>query len=121
MGLGDHQLMNPSNNSGKFAIQQIVVHPNYTANDTVYDIALVKLNDTVDFTNYILPMCLPESSVEFPDNTSCWITGWGRTKSKGEESGKCVLCDTFSSFHIFHLWNLVCLKINLFAYDAKVT
>ncbi|KAG8140341.1 putative Serine protease 27 protein, partial [Naja naja] len=82
VGLGDHQLMNPSNNSEKFAIRQIISHPNYTANDTVFDIALVELNSTVEFTKYILPMCLPESSVKFPDNTSCWVTGWGRTKSK---------------------------------------
>ncbi|XP_013912145.1 PREDICTED: serine protease 27-like [Thamnophis sirtalis] len=82
VGLGHHQLMNPSNNSKKFGIQQIIPHPNYSANDTMYDIALVELNDTVDITKYILPMCLPESSVKFPDNTSCWITGWGRTDSK---------------------------------------
>ncbi|XP_032092138.1 serine protease 27-like [Thamnophis elegans] len=82
VGLGHHQLMNPSNNSKKFGIQQIIPHPNYSANDTMYDIALVELNDTVDITKYILPMCLPESSVKFPDNTSCWITGWGRTDTK---------------------------------------
>uniref|UniRef100_A0A8C6X4C0 Peptidase S1 domain-containing protein n=1 Tax=Naja naja TaxID=35670 RepID=A0A8C6X4C0_NAJNA len=83
--------MNPSNNSEKFAIRQIISHPNYTANDTVFDIALVELNSTVEFTKYILPMCLPESSVKFPDNTSCWVTGWGRTKSKGETYKRNVL------------------------------
>ncbi|XP_070586456.1 mast cell tryptase-like [Erythrolamprus reginae] len=82
VGLGDHELMNPSDNSEKFAIEQIIVHPNYTANDTMYDIALLELNTTVEFTEYIWPMCLPESSVKFPDNTSCWVTGWGRIKSK---------------------------------------
>uniref|UniRef100_A0A670ZAN1 Peptidase S1 domain-containing protein n=1 Tax=Pseudonaja textilis TaxID=8673 RepID=A0A670ZAN1_PSETE len=77
VGLGDHQLTNPSNNSEKFAIRQIIPHPNYTGNDNMFDIALVELNSTVKFTKYILPMCLPESSVKFPDNTSCWVTGWG--------------------------------------------
>ncbi|XP_058038586.1 serine protease 27-like [Ahaetulla prasina] len=84
VGLGDHQLMNPSNNSEKFAIRQIIPHPKYTANDTMYDIALLELNNTVEFTKYILPMCLPKSSVKFPDNTSCWVTGWGTTKSNVE-------------------------------------
>ncbi|XP_058038585.1 mast cell tryptase-like [Ahaetulla prasina] len=80
VGLGDYQLMNPSNNSKKFAIRRIIPHPKFTANDFVYDIALLELNNTVEFTKYILPMCLPKSSVKFPDNTSCWVTGWGTTK-----------------------------------------
>ncbi|XP_026567922.1 serine protease 27-like [Pseudonaja textilis] len=84
VGLGDHQLTNPSNNSEKFAIRQIIPHPNYTGNDNMFDIALVELNSTVKFTKYILPMCLPESSVKFPDNTSCWVTGWGSTTSRGD-------------------------------------
>ncbi|XP_015745070.2 prostasin-like [Python bivittatus] len=79
--LGVHQLMNPSNNSEKNGIKQIIVHPNYKANDTQNDIALVELSAPVNFTDYISPMCLPKSSVQFADNASCWVTGWGRTKS----------------------------------------
>ncbi|XP_070586496.1 serine protease 27-like [Erythrolamprus reginae] len=113
VGLGDHQLMNPSNNSDKFAIQQIIIHPNFTVNDTMYDIALVELNNTVEFTKYILPVCLPESSVKFPDNTSCWVTGWGRTKSNVELEPPKTLQEVEVSIINSNLCNFLYNQLNI--------
>ncbi|XP_047390300.1 brain-specific serine protease 4 isoform X4 [Sciurus carolinensis] len=30
-----------------------------------------------EFSERILPICLPDSSVHLPPNTDCWIAGWG--------------------------------------------
>ncbi|XP_063157919.1 prostasin-like [Candoia aspera] len=79
--LGGHQLMNPSNNSKKATIRKVIAHPDYEANDTLHDIALVELGAPVTFTDYIFPTCLPKSSVQFPKNASCWVTGWGKTET----------------------------------------
>ncbi|EGW09760.1 3-phosphoinositide-dependent protein kinase 1 [Cricetulus griseus] len=41
------------------------------------DIALVRLEHSIQFSERILPICLPDSSVRLPPNTDCWIAGWG--------------------------------------------
>ncbi|XP_030630907.1 testisin [Chanos chanos] len=60
------------------SVQTIIVHPNY--NNTLYnnDIALMKLSQAVNFTNYIRPVCLASNTSAFYNSTSCWATGWGR-------------------------------------------
>uniref|UniRef100_A0A670Z875 Peptidase S1 domain-containing protein n=1 Tax=Pseudonaja textilis TaxID=8673 RepID=A0A670Z875_PSETE len=44
------------------------------------DIALIQLEKPVDFTNSIMPICLPTSSENFSTETDCWVTGWGTIK-----------------------------------------
>ena len=53
------------------------------------DIALVKLVDSVSFTEYIRPVCLPDPTVDVTSKTyrlnglaSCYILGWGEMKLK---------------------------------------
>uniref|UniRef100_A0A8C2QXX8 Serine protease 27 n=1 Tax=Capra hircus TaxID=9925 RepID=A0A8C2QXX8_CAPHI len=41
------------------------------------DVALVELEAPVTFTNYILPVCVPDPSVVFESGMNCWVTGWG--------------------------------------------
>ncbi|KAK9395512.1 serine protease 27-like [Crotalus adamanteus] len=60
------------------AVKRVISHPDYNGKDgSIGDIALVELNSPVTFNDYILPICLPASSVEFPAKTKCWVTGWG--------------------------------------------
>lgn len=63
------------------SLTQIIVHPNY--NNTLFnnDIALMKLNAQVTFTNFIRPICLASNASQFFNDTSCWITGWGKVTS----------------------------------------
>uniref|UniRef100_A0A8C6VQ72 Peptidase S1 domain-containing protein n=1 Tax=Naja naja TaxID=35670 RepID=A0A8C6VQ72_NAJNA len=80
--LGAYKLLDPSPNMVTLAVKRIVSHPDYTKEEASSgDIALVELNSPVTFNNYILPICLPASSVEFPANTKCWVTGWGQIGS----------------------------------------
>ncbi|XP_077129937.1 transmembrane protease serine 9-like [Ranitomeya variabilis] len=46
------------------------------------DIALLRLDSPVTYTKYIMPICLPASSVTFPSGMECWVTGWGRITSE---------------------------------------
>ncbi|MBN3321611.1 TMPS9 protease, partial [Atractosteus spatula] len=41
------------------------------------NIALLKLNAKVSFTDYIQPICLAGERVSFPTGAQCWVTGWG--------------------------------------------
>ena len=48
------------------------------------DITLFELNETVQFTPYIQPICLPEPDEKFSETSICYATGWGYTTPGGE-------------------------------------
>uniref|UniRef100_A0A8D0GR65 Peptidase S1 domain-containing protein n=1 Tax=Sphenodon punctatus TaxID=8508 RepID=A0A8D0GR65_SPHPU len=66
-------------------IYRIIVHENYANNilSHDYDIAVVQLTPSVPFTNDVHRVCLPEASQDFPENTSCYVTGWGALRDDG--------------------------------------
>uniref|UniRef100_A0A803T902 Peptidase S1 domain-containing protein n=1 Tax=Anolis carolinensis TaxID=28377 RepID=A0A803T902_ANOCA len=79
---GAYQLSNLSTDVVVRGVKRIILHYDYNgADDSSGDIALLQLSSPVDFTNNILPVCLPESSAEFYANTNCWVTGWGNTQT----------------------------------------
>uniref|UniRef100_A0A8C0H9Z8 Peptidase S1 domain-containing protein n=1 Tax=Chelonoidis abingdonii TaxID=106734 RepID=A0A8C0H9Z8_CHEAB len=82
VNLGEYQLSNPSRCRISSPVSQIFVHPNYSSTWKSADIALLQLTEPVQYTNEILPVCLPGPSHSFPDNHMCWVTGWGRIDSE---------------------------------------
>ncbi|XP_062386151.1 serine protease 27-like [Sardina pilchardus] len=58
-------------------VNQIIKHPGYNSAGVDNDIALLHLSSPVTFTDYILPVCLPESNSVFHNGTNSWVTGWG--------------------------------------------
>ncbi|XP_077303199.1 serine protease 33-like [Lithobates pipiens] len=58
-------------------VSSIIVNRNYTSTGSPGDIALVRLATPVNYTEYIMPICLPSSITTFPCGTECWVTGWG--------------------------------------------
>ncbi|XP_004373466.1 brain-specific serine protease 4 [Trichechus manatus latirostris] len=76
--LGVWQLDNPGLRSQKVGIAWVQPHPMYSWKEGARaDIALVRLERPIQFSERILPICLPDNSVHFPPNTDCWIAGWG--------------------------------------------
>uniref|UniRef100_G3TZE0 Serine protease 22 n=1 Tax=Loxodonta africana TaxID=9785 RepID=G3TZE0_LOXAF len=76
--LGIWQLGNPGLRSQKVGIARVQPHPVYSWKEGARaDIALVLLEHPIQFSERILPICLPDSSVHFPPNSDCWIAGWG--------------------------------------------
>ncbi|KAM8939365.1 transmembrane protease serine 11B-like protein [Pelodytes ibericus] len=67
-------------------VQKILTNKNYVSAWHVNDIALLKLTTSVKFTQYIRPVCLPKTTTVFPDNSSCYITGWGSLTEGGPVS-----------------------------------
>ncbi|XP_074003717.1 transmembrane protease serine 11E-like [Numenius arquata] len=69
----------------KKLVQRIIVHERYSdfVLDHEYDIALVELASAIEFTSDVHSVCLPEASHVFPENTSCFVTGWGALKNDG--------------------------------------
>ncbi|XP_078508700.1 serine protease 27-like [Lissotriton helveticus] len=84
--LGEHQLVSSNSHSACYSVTRIIVHPLYSQAGSPGDILLLKLDSGVAFTSYILPVCLPETSVQFPSGKACWVTGWGNIRSSSAGS-----------------------------------
>ncbi|XP_004587089.2 serine protease 27 [Ochotona princeps] len=75
--LGARQLVQPGPHSSYARVRRVESNPLYEGMASSADLALVQLEQPVTFTNYILPVCVPDSSVVFEAGMSCWVTGWG--------------------------------------------
>ncbi|XP_060035180.1 LOW QUALITY PROTEIN: serine protease 48 [Erinaceus europaeus] len=68
---------NISNSEGQeFKVKKLVTHPSY--DDSMADIALLKLSSNVTFTSLAVPICLPCVLKNLTIPHTCWATGWGK-------------------------------------------
>ncbi|XP_072262910.1 transmembrane protease serine 11D-like [Pyxicephalus adspersus] len=67
-------------------VKRIIVHEAYTTETRQNDIALLELSDPVNFKQNIRTICLPQASDNFPDGSSCYVTGWGALEYDGSLS-----------------------------------
>ncbi|XP_043942293.1 serine protease 33-like [Protopterus annectens] len=79
--LGGYQLDLPNSNMLTLGVSNIIIKDNYINATLGKDIAVLQLAQTVNYTDYIRPVCLPNSSYSIPDGTMCWATGWGDISS----------------------------------------
>ncbi|XP_068963494.1 brain-specific serine protease 4-like [Petaurus breviceps papuanus] len=76
--LGAWQLGNPGYRAIRVGMAWVLPHPKYIWKESNRgDIALVRLDHSIKFSERILPICLPDSTVKLLPGTSCWIAGWG--------------------------------------------
>ncbi|NWU92712.1 TM11E protease, partial [Upupa epops] len=66
-------------------VRRIIIHEKYSdfVLDHEYDVAVVELASPIEFTSDVHSVCLPEASHVFPDNASCFVTGWGALENDG--------------------------------------
>uniref|UniRef100_W5LV80 Peptidase S1 domain-containing protein n=1 Tax=Lepisosteus oculatus TaxID=7918 RepID=W5LV80_LEPOC len=71
----------------------------FTSSLSGTNIALLRLDTNVSFTDYILSVCLAGAGITFTPGTQCWVTGWGNTTAAllQEKSTTIVQCDNGSS------------------------
>nr|XP_015853012.2 serine protease 27 isoform X3 [Peromyscus maniculatus bairdii]XP_042139595.1 serine protease 27 isoform X3 [Peromyscus maniculatus bairdii] len=75
--LGALQLQQPGPHALYVRVKRVESNPQYQGMASSADVALVELQAPVTFTNYILPVCLPDPSIVFESGMNCWVTGWG--------------------------------------------
>ncbi|XP_057207372.1 transmembrane protease serine 5 isoform X1 [Triplophysa rosa] len=63
-----------------YIVERIIYNKNYNHRTHDNDIALVKLKTSLNFSDTIRPVCLPQYDHDFPGGTQCWISGWGYTQ-----------------------------------------
>ena len=79
--VGAHRIFDNEPSKKRFQISQVVVSKVFFTERPRYDLALVKLNSTIQFSDKVAPICVDRS--RFPDNFTCIATGWGRTSYNG--------------------------------------
>ena len=60
------------------AVTDMISHPNYIGDRN--DIALLKLADSVEFTDYVRPACIATDTNETEVYSNCMAAGWGSTQ-----------------------------------------
>lgn len=77
--LGDLDLATEDDDASPqdFEVIRAVSHPDYKAPSKYHDIALLELNQKVNFTDYISPACL-DTGLELRE-ANLTATGWGKT------------------------------------------
>jgi len=64
-------------------VTKVKRHEKYV-NFLTYDIALLKLDKPINFTDTIRPVCLPKQGEAVPVGKQCVAAGWGRTNKYNE-------------------------------------
>lgn len=72
-----------------YGVERVVQYDKNWYNFKKGDLALLQLNDTVDYTSYIQPICLPSENTVTPTTSICYGTGWGQLT--GEKNGRLTL------------------------------
>ncbi|XP_075384194.1 serine protease 27-like [Tenrec ecaudatus] len=75
--LGARQLVTPGPHAVYARVKRVESNPLYQGMASSADVALVELETPVVFTDYILPVCVPDPSVVFKAGMNCSVTGWG--------------------------------------------
>uniref|UniRef100_A0A8C4JBN2 HGF activator n=1 Tax=Dromaius novaehollandiae TaxID=8790 RepID=A0A8C4JBN2_DRONO len=80
--LGQHIFNRTTDVTQTFEIEKYVLHPQYSVfNPLDHDIALIKLKKNGQRcavkSQFVQPICLPESNTVFPEEYKCQISGWG--------------------------------------------
>jgi secreted trypsin-like serine protease len=84
--IGDWNLRDSSDGVHELrGVSKVIKHKYFNVATFTNDIALLKLDRPVQFTNRIQPICLPSTDVNL-ENRELTVAGWGRTSFNGKTS-----------------------------------
>ncbi|XP_063057091.1 elastase-1-like isoform X1 [Engraulis encrasicolus] len=84
---GEHNLNTQNCREQFVSVSRIYRHPGWTRSlSNGNDIALLRLSSSVTLNRYVTLATLPPTNQVLGHNHLCYITGWGRTSSRGSTS-----------------------------------
>jgi secreted trypsin-like serine protease len=88
---GKHKIDSWFSETGEkvFTVEKIIQHEGYASwKSNLNDIALMKLNEKIEFNDYIQPVCMPEATIGKLEGAMATVTGWGTTSEGGSIASK---------------------------------
>ncbi|XP_067463265.1 enteropeptidase [Thunnus thynnus] len=64
-------------------VDRIVINREYNRETKQADIAMMHLQQPINFTEWVQPVCLPADGQKFTAGRKCFIAGWGRDAEQG--------------------------------------
>lgn len=104
----------PSPHEQLVRVEKISLHPDYVDNGFINDIALLKLEQSASFSDYVRPVCLPKT--EPKEGEMCKVTGWGQLFEVGR-----VFPDTLQEVELPVISTEECRRRTLFLPLYKIT
>ncbi|XP_019520773.1 PREDICTED: transmembrane protease serine 5 isoform X3 [Hipposideros armiger] len=105
VGLVSHSVVRPHQG---VAVERIIPHPLYSAQNHDYDVALLRLRTPLNFSDTVGAVCLPAEEQDFPRGSQCWVSGWGHTDPSHTHSSD-TLQDTVVPLLSTRLCNSSCI------------
>lgn len=62
-----------------FTVEKEIVHEEYSMTTYQNDVALLRLSRDVVYTDFIKPLCLPQTDNEVPSDARLVVVGWGKS------------------------------------------
>ncbi|XP_046885914.1 chymotrypsin-like elastase family member 2A isoform X2 [Hypomesus transpacificus] len=84
--LGKHSLKDDEAGSEFISVAKVIYHPKWVSSSGINDLAMLKLRTPVTFSDSIKPACLPKFEQILPHDTPCYVTGWGRLSTNGDNT-----------------------------------
>ncbi|KAE8613612.1 hypothetical protein XENTR_v10007785 [Xenopus tropicalis] len=81
---GDHDRMLNESMEQIRNIKAIRIHEDYNSENYDNDIALLYLEEPLEFNDFLRPVCLPEPEEALTPTSLCVVTGWGNTAEGGQ-------------------------------------
>nr|XP_019962453.1 PREDICTED: enteropeptidase [Paralichthys olivaceus] len=82
LGLHSQSDMNPAEVQTR-RVDRIVINRHYNRRSKQADIAMMHLEQPINFTQLIQPLCLPAEGQNVKPGKHCFIAGWGRDAEQG--------------------------------------
>lgn len=80
--VGMHSMSGEATSKRTIAVEEIIDHEDYDNHAYDQDIMLLKLAESIDFSDQVSPVCLPAQDEVFDAGTKCYTTGWGNLEGK---------------------------------------
>jgi len=80
---GGIKLNNFENEEEPRNVDNIIGHPSYSSSNMENDVCLLKLKESLEWTEFVQPIALPEAGQVTEAGTDCVITGWGTLTEGG--------------------------------------
>ncbi|XP_063979971.1 uncharacterized protein LOC135163987 isoform X2 [Diachasmimorpha longicaudata] len=104
----------PSPHEQILPLDHVILHPEYVDNGYINDVAVLRLEKPVTFSDYVRPICLPDR--EPKSGTSCTVTGWGQLYEIGR-----IFPDTLQEVELPLISTEECRRKTLFLPLYRIT